>query len=267
MVVAERRDHRGDDGPEPARSCVRPWWCLPLWPPRASRGAAAWMRPMLAAHAPHLHQDRRRRHHRPAVRGTGAEGRPGHRGLRHHRRGGRRAGAGSIAHHRRGRWPPTCSPCSGSCSWWAPTSPPTRGAREARSEGVSLVDDGMVQRLEQRIDGLVAQRPLPEVFIVPGANPASAVDRRGAQHDPAGRTRRRGAGARPARGQPARFAATSTACATCCSCSRAGRPARASPPAAPTSELRHHVEPVDPERRGAGSRRRAGCAGWRCPSR
>ena len=32
----------------------------------------------------------------------------------------------------------------------------------------------MVQRLEQRIDGLVAQRPLPEVFIVPGANPASA---------------------------------------------------------------------------------------------
>ncbi len=33
----------------------------------------------------------------------------------------------------------------------------------------------MVRRLEQRIDDLVAQRPLPQVFIVPGANPASAA--------------------------------------------------------------------------------------------
>ncbi len=42
-------------------------------------------------------------------------------------------------------------------------------------EGVSLVTPGMVERLESRIDELVADRPLPEVFIVPGANPASAA--------------------------------------------------------------------------------------------
>jgi cob(I)alamin adenosyltransferase len=40
---------------------------------------------------------------------------------------------------------------------------------------VSLVTDVMVARLERRIDDLVAERPLPEVFIVPGANPASAA--------------------------------------------------------------------------------------------
>jgi cob(I)alamin adenosyltransferase len=40
---------------------------------------------------------------------------------------------------------------------------------------VSLVTETMVRRLEQRIDDLVARRPLPEVFIVPGANPASAA--------------------------------------------------------------------------------------------
>ena len=33
----------------------------------------------------------------------------------------------------------------------------------------------MTERLEARIDELVADRPLPEVFIVPGANPASAA--------------------------------------------------------------------------------------------
>ena len=42
-------------------------------------------------------------------------------------------------------------------------------------EDVSLVTPGMVERLESRIDELVADRPLPEVFIVPGANPASAA--------------------------------------------------------------------------------------------
>ncbi len=47
--------------------------------------------------------------------------------------------------------------------------------RKKLDEGVSLVTDDMVRRLEQRIDDLVAQRPLPQVFIVPGANPASAA--------------------------------------------------------------------------------------------
>ena len=40
---------------------------------------------------------------------------------------------------------------------------------------VSLVTERMVKRLEQRIDDLVEERPLPQVFIVPGANPASAA--------------------------------------------------------------------------------------------
>ena len=40
---------------------------------------------------------------------------------------------------------------------------------------VSLVTERMVKRLERRIDDLVEERPLPQVFIVPGANPASAA--------------------------------------------------------------------------------------------
>ncbi len=32
-----------------------------------------------------------------------------------------------------------------------------------------------MSRLERRIDDLVAARPLPEAFVVPGANPASAA--------------------------------------------------------------------------------------------
>jgi len=40
--------------------------------------------------------------------------------------------------------------------------------------GISLVTEDMVRRLERRIDDLVEQRPLPDVFIVPGANTASA---------------------------------------------------------------------------------------------
>ncbi len=40
---------------------------------------------------------------------------------------------------------------------------------------VSLVTPEMVHRLERRIDDLVAIRPLPEAFVVPGANPASAA--------------------------------------------------------------------------------------------
>src|SRR5436190_13739163 len=47
--------------------------------------------------------------------------------------------------------------------------------RKKLKGGVSLVTEDMVRRLEARIDDLVAQRPLPEVFIVPGANPASAA--------------------------------------------------------------------------------------------
>jgi len=52
------------------------------------------------------------------------------------------------------------------------TNPRERGKLEA---GVSLVTDDMVRRLEQRIDALVDERPLPQVFIVPGANPSSAA--------------------------------------------------------------------------------------------
>jgi cob(I)alamin adenosyltransferase len=40
---------------------------------------------------------------------------------------------------------------------------------------ISLVTERMVKRLERRIDDLVEERPLPQVFIVPGANPASAA--------------------------------------------------------------------------------------------
>lgn len=40
---------------------------------------------------------------------------------------------------------------------------------------VSLVTGQMTARLERRIDALVEDRPLPEVFVVPGANPASAA--------------------------------------------------------------------------------------------
>jgi cob(I)alamin adenosyltransferase len=47
--------------------------------------------------------------------------------------------------------------------------------RKKLTPEVSLVTTGMVDRLEGRIDDLVAARPLPEVFIVPGANPGSAA--------------------------------------------------------------------------------------------
>ena len=41
--------------------------------------------------------------------------------------------------------------------------------------GVSLVTSDMTERLERRIDALVAERALPEAFIVPGANEGSAA--------------------------------------------------------------------------------------------
>jgi cob(I)alamin adenosyltransferase len=46
--------------------------------------------------------------------------------------------------------------------------------RDRLEPEVSLVTERMVLRLEQRIDDLVDERPLPAVFIVPGANTASA---------------------------------------------------------------------------------------------
>ncbi|MEP6477373.1 MAG: cob(I)yrinic acid a,c-diamide adenosyltransferase [Actinomycetota bacterium] len=49
------------------------------------------------------------------------------------------------------------------------------GQRSKLQAGVSLVTASMVERLEGRIDTLVEEMPLPEVFIVPGANPASAA--------------------------------------------------------------------------------------------
>ncbi len=47
--------------------------------------------------------------------------------------------------------------------------------RKKLAANVSLVTPAMVSRLEARIDDLVAAHPLPEVFIVPGANPGSAA--------------------------------------------------------------------------------------------
>ncbi|MGH2681351.1 MAG: cob(I)yrinic acid a,c-diamide adenosyltransferase, partial [Actinomycetota bacterium] len=41
--------------------------------------------------------------------------------------------------------------------------------------GVSLVTAEMTERLERRIDALVADRSLPQAFIVPGANAGSAA--------------------------------------------------------------------------------------------
>jgi cob(I)alamin adenosyltransferase len=47
--------------------------------------------------------------------------------------------------------------------------------RHKLKEGVSLVTNGMVEALERRIDETVRAHPLPEEFIVPGANPLSAA--------------------------------------------------------------------------------------------
>lgn len=48
-------------------------------------------------------------------------------------------------------------------------------ARDRLTPGVSLVTADMVTRVEGLIDQLMARRPLRPVFIVPGANPASAA--------------------------------------------------------------------------------------------
>lgn len=47
--------------------------------------------------------------------------------------------------------------------------------RQKLKPGVSLVTPQMVQALERAIDESVDRQPLPEEFIVPGANPASAA--------------------------------------------------------------------------------------------
>jgi cob(I)alamin adenosyltransferase len=47
--------------------------------------------------------------------------------------------------------------------------------RDRLAPGVSLVTAAMTERLERWIDEEVAARPLPQTFIVPGANPASAA--------------------------------------------------------------------------------------------
>jgi cob(I)alamin adenosyltransferase len=51
------------------------------------------------------------------------------------------------------------------------TNPDERARLEP---GVSLVSPEMVARLESRIDELVLANPLPNAFVVPGANPVSA---------------------------------------------------------------------------------------------
>jgi cob(I)alamin adenosyltransferase len=52
------------------------------------------------------------------------------------------------------------------------TNPRERGKL---TPGVSLVTSGMVKALEGLIDRIVEDRPLPQEFIVPGANPVSAA--------------------------------------------------------------------------------------------
>jgi len=52
------------------------------------------------------------------------------------------------------------------------TNPSERGKLEP---GVSLVTTEMVGGLERRIDRAVAEHPLPNAFVVPGANPVSAA--------------------------------------------------------------------------------------------
>lgn len=52
----------------------------------------------------------------------------------------------------------------------------TNPAERAKLQpGVSLVTEEMVARLESLIDSVVERHPLPEVFIVPGANQVSAA--------------------------------------------------------------------------------------------
>ncbi len=47
--------------------------------------------------------------------------------------------------------------------------------RDRLEPGVSLVTEAMVERLETWIDELVLAHPLPDAFVVPGANPVSSA--------------------------------------------------------------------------------------------
>jgi cob(I)alamin adenosyltransferase len=47
--------------------------------------------------------------------------------------------------------------------------------RDRLEPGVSLVTEEMVRDLESLIDERVAEQPLPDYFVVPGANPVSAA--------------------------------------------------------------------------------------------
>ena len=82
--------------------------------------------------------------------------------------------------------------------------------RAKLAEGVSIVTAAMTERLEARIDALVAERPLPAGLHRAGRDAVERRPRRGPQHDPAGRAGGGRARTRPARRTP-RCAATSTA--------------------------------------------------------
>jgi cob(I)alamin adenosyltransferase len=51
-------------------------------------------------------------------------------------------------------------------------NPDERGKLQAE---VSLVTPAMVERLEKAIDDMVAEHPLPQEFVVPGASPVGAA--------------------------------------------------------------------------------------------
>ena len=91
VIVTERGDHRGDEGSEGAGHREEA-----SFPGATARGPPDG--PMLAAHAAHLHEDRRRRNDGPVVRGPRRQGRPRHGGVRHDRRGGRGARSRTRAH-------------------------------------------------------------------------------------------------------------------------------------------------------------------------
>jgi cob(I)alamin adenosyltransferase len=46
---------------------------------------------------------------------------------------------------------------------------------EQLTDGVSRIEPVMIERLEQRIDALTAEHPLPSEFVVPGQQPAGAA--------------------------------------------------------------------------------------------
>ena len=49
------------------------------------------------------------------------------------------------------------------------------GRRPTLQDGVSRVEQAMIDRLESGIDGIVDARGLPETFVVPGGSPLAAA--------------------------------------------------------------------------------------------